>query len=451
MREQWRSKLGFIWAAVGSAVGLGSIWRFPYIVGENGGATFILLYLICLLIIGLPVLLAEFTIGRKTHLSPKGAFQKLGNWGAIGKATIFTGFLVSTFYGVIAGWTFGYLVEALKGGLTQFQTSAQAADLFQQLSTSTFWSVGYQALFMVVGGAVLYKGVQRGIEKGNKIMIPLLVIILLLLVIKGLSLPGGQKGLSFLFQPDWSMVTPTAFIMALGQAFFSLSLGQGTMVTYGSYLSQKENLPGTSLPIAFFSVLISLLAGIAIFTIVFAVGVPPTSGESLMFQTLPLIFSKMTGGYLLCLAFFVLLFLAALTSQISALEPAIAYLIDQKKWSRKKAVIAVTISSFLVGVPSALSFGVLSGVQIFNMKIFSAVLGLCVNILIPLGGLAAVILVGWKWGIKKAVDHMETGSHRLFHKYPLLRIYFMVGIKYVAPIAILFILFDSLRLIDQWF
>ncbi len=444
MREQWRSKLGFIWAAVGSAVGLGSIWRFPYIVGENGGATFIFLYFICLLAIGLPVLLAEFTIGRKTQLSPKGAFQKLGKWGALGGATIFTGFLVSTFYGVIAGWTFGYLIEALLGGLTQFGSAEEATFLFQKLSHSAFWSVGYQALFMAVAGAVLYKGVQGGIEKGNKVMIPLLVIILILLAIKGLSLPGGMKGVRFLFQPDWSMITPTAIIMALGQAFFSLSLGQGTMVTYGSYLSQKENLPGTSFPIAFFGVLISLLAGVAIFTIVFAVGVPPTSGESLMFQTLPLIFSDMTGGYLLCVAFFVLLFLAALTSQISALEPPIAYLIDQKKWSRKKAVITVAISSFLVGVPSALSFGVLNHIQIFDMKIFSFVLGLCVNILIPLGGLAAVLLVGWRWGIKKAVAHMETGSGGLFRRYPFLRIYFEIGIKYVAPLAILFILVDAL-------
>lgn len=446
MREQWRTKLGFIWAAVGSAVGLGSIWRFPYIVGDNGGATFILLYLACLLIIGLPVLLSEFTIGRTTQSSPKGAFQKLANWGTVGKATIFTGFLVSTFYGVIAGWTFGYLIEALRGGLTQFQTGAEASQLFLQLSTSSSWSVGYQALFMLISGGVLYLGVQRGIEKGNKIMIPLLVIILILLGIKGLSLPGATKGLVFLFKPDWSGITPTAIILALGQAFFSLSLGQGTMVTYGSYLSQKENLPGTSFPIALFGIIISLLAGIAIFTIVFAMGVPPSSGESLMFQTLPLIFSKMMGGYLLCLAFFVLLFLAALTSQISALEPSISYLIDEKKWSRKKAVIIVSISSFIVGVPSALSFGILGNVQVFGMKIFSAVLGLCINILIPIGGLAAVILVGWKWGIKKAVDHMETGSHGLFKRFPFMRIYFILGIKYVAPIAIFFILLDALGL-----
>jgi len=315
MREQWRSKLGFIWSAVGSAVGLGSIWRFPYIVGENGGATFIFLYLICLALIGIPVLISELTIGRKTQLSPKGAFQKLGKWGALGKMTIFTGFLVSTFYGVISGWTFGYLVEAIKGGLTNFSSGEEASQLFSNLTASPFWAVGYLALFMFVGGYVLYSGVQKGIEKGNKIMVPLLVIVLIILAVKGLTLPGGTKGIRFLFSPDWSMVTGSAILMALGQAFFSLSLGQGTMVTYGSYLSKKENITETCLPIGFFGVIISLLAGIAIFTIVFAVGVSPSSGESLMFQTLPLIFSKMTGGYFLCLLFFILLFLAAMTSQ----------------------------------------------------------------------------------------------------------------------------------------
>ena len=275
-------------------------------------------------------------------------------------------------------------------------------------------------------------------------MMPLLVVVLLVLAVKGLTLPGGGKGVAFLFKPDWSMVTPTAIIMALGHAFFSLSLGQGTMVTYGSYLSEKENLPGTCFPIAFFGVLISLLAGIAIFTIVFAVGLPPTSGESLMFQTLPLIFSQMTGGYFLCLLFFVLLFLAALTSQISALEPSIAYFIDEKGWGRHKAVTIVAVSSFIVGVPSALSFGALSGVRIFDLTIFSAVLGLCVNILIPLGGLAAVLLVGWRWGMKKALTHMEAGSGGMFERYPILRGYFQIGIKYLAPLIILFIMLDAM-------
>ncbi|MDN3507259.1 MAG: sodium-dependent transporter [Simkaniaceae bacterium] len=446
MREQWRSKLGFIWSAVGSAVGLGSIWRFPYVVGENGGATFIFLYLICLVIIGIPVLISELTIGRKTQLSPKGAFQELGKWGPIGKGMVFTGFLVSTFYGVISGWTFGYLFQALKGGLTSLSSGSEASQLFADLTASPIWAVGYLALFMLVGGYVLYAGVQKGIEKGNKIMVPLLVVVLILLAIKGLTLPGGTKGIAFLFKPDWSMVSGAAILMALGQAFFSLSLGQGTMVTYGSYLSQKENLTETCFPISFFGVIISLLAGVAIFTIVFAVGVSPSSGESLMFQTLPLIFSQMKGGYFLCLLFFVLLFLAAMTSQISALEPAISYLIDEKKWKRKKAVIFVVVASFLVGVPSALSFGVLKDVNIFDQTIFSAVLNLCINILIPLGGLAAVLLVGWRWGIKKALHHMETGSHGLFKRFPFLRGYFRIGIKYVAPVIILIIMLDALGL-----
>ena len=444
MREQWKSKFGFIWASVGSAVGLGSIWRFPYVVGENGGATFILLYLLCLLAVGIPVLISEFTIGRTTQLSPKGAFQKLGNWGGVGAMTIVTGFLVSTFYSVIAGWTLGYLVEAVRGGLTHFHDPAEAQGLFASLSSSPWWAVGYQGLFMLAGGGVLYFGVQKGIEKGNKIMIPLLVIILVFLAIRGLSFPRAQEGISFLFKPDWSLVTPTAVMLALGQAFFSLSLGQGTMVTYGSYLNKKENLPATCVPIVFFGVLISLLAGVAIFTIVFGVGLPPSSGESLMFQTLPLIFSEMVGGYFLCLLFFLLLFLAALTSQISALEPPIAFLVDQKGWKRSSAVAVITASSFLVGIPSALSFGIWKGATIAGMKIFSAVLGLCINILIPLGGLGAVLLVGWRYGMKKSLQHREEGGLGTFRKYPLVKGYFTFGIKYLAPVIIVLIMLDAL-------
>lgn len=446
-REHWKSRLGFIWAAVGSAIGLGSIWRFPYVVGENGGATFVLLYLICLIAIGFPVLIAEIMIGRKTQLSPGGAFKILGRnrtWGKIGKVTMITGFLVSTFYAVIAGWTLGYLIEAIFGQITHFNTTSQALGHFTDVSTSAMWSVGYLLAFMCASGLVLYTGVRKGIEKGNKIMMPLLLIVLVGLVIKGLTMEGSYRGIQFIFQPDWSMLTPTAIIMALGQAFFSLSLGQGTMVTYGSYINEKENLPTTCFPIVLFGICISLLAGIAIFTFVFAVGMSPTSGESLMFQTLPLIFSKIAGGYFLSLLFFLLLFLAAVTSQISALEPTISFLQDSKKWKRHRAVITTCAASFLIGIPSALSFGVLKDFTLFGMTFFNLVLFLCVNILIPLGGLAAVILIGWRWGLKKAMDHLREGSGGLLDRRPIIRHYLCFGMKYLAPLIILFVMLDAL-------
>ncbi|MCK4934723.1 MAG: sodium-dependent transporter [Simkaniaceae bacterium] len=446
-REHWKSRFGFIWAAVGSAIGLGSIWRFPYVVGENGGATFVLLYLICLVAIGFPVLIAEILIGRKTQLSPGGAFKLLGRnnaWGKLGKLTMTTGFLVSSFYAVIAGWTMGYLIEALFGKITHFETIKQAFGHFSDVSTSAIWSLGYLLAFMIASGLVLYTGVRKGIEKGNKVMMPLLLIVLIGLVIKGLTMDGASRGIQFIFQPDWSLLTPTAILMALGQAFFSLSLGQGTMVTYGSYIKKDENLPFTCFPIVLFGICISLLAGIAIFTFVFSVGMAPTEGESLMFQTLPLIFSKISGGYFLSLLFFLLLFLAAVTSQISALEPMISYLQDAKKWKRHRAVTITCLCSFLLGIPSALSFGLLKNFTLFGMTFFNLILFLSLNILIPLGGLAAVILVGWRWGLKKAMDHLREGSGDLLDRQPMIRHYLCFGIKYLAPLIILFVMLDAL-------
>ncbi|CCB89188.1 uncharacterized sodium-dependent transporter yhdH [Simkania negevensis Z] len=400
-----------------------------------------------MIIVGFPVLISEIMIGRKAQLNPSGAFNKIGKnrtWKGMGTTTILTGFLVSSFYAVIAGWTLGYFFQALFGQLTQFSTTKAALDHFNQFSTSPFWGIGSLFAFVLLSMLVLYTGVRKGIEAGNKIMMPLLLIVLIVLVIKGLMMPGGAKGISFVFKPDWSHITPTAILMALGQAFFSLSLGQGTMVTYGSYIGKNENLPSTCVPITLFGICISLLAGIAIFTIVFSSGMEPTAGESLMFQTLPIIFSKLPGGYFLCLLFFVLLVLAALTSQISAMEPLISYLIDVKKWGRHQAVLATGIGVFIVGIPCALSFGPLAEITLFGKTFFGLLLFLCLNILIPLGGLAAVLLLGWRWGIKNAIAHLKEGAESLFKNYPFIEIYFRFSIKYLAPIVIILIMLDAL-------
>ena len=447
-REQWKSRLGFIWAAVGSAIGLGSIWRFPYVVGDNGGATFIFLYLICLVLVGFPVLISEIMIGRKTQTSPLGAFFLLGRnktWKKIGKMTIITGFLVSSFYGVISALTLGYFFEAIFGKLTHFSDISQTASHFMQVSSNAFWVIAFQFLFMVLCVLILFTGVRKGIEAGNKIMMPLLLLVLIALAIKGITMEGSERGITFLFKPNWSLITPTAIVMALGQAFFSLSLGQGTMITYGSYVPEKENLPSTCLPITIFGILVSLLSGLAIFTIVFAVGMKAASGESLMFQTLPIILSKIPGGYFLAVLFFLLLVLAALTSQISALEPMIAYLVDEKKWGRHKSVLVTVASSFVIGIPSALSLGVLKTMTVFGMPFFQFMIFLCLNILIPLGGLASVILVAWRWGIKNALKELKIGTGDLFTRYPILKTYFHVSIKYIAPIIIVLIFIDQLR------
>ncbi len=448
-REQWKSRIGFMWAAIGSAVGLGSIWRFPYIVGQNGGAAFVLLFCFFLVFISLPVLIAEILIGRKAQLSPCGAYRKLGKsegWASIGLLTIVTGFIVSSFYSVICGWTLGYLLDALGGSLTTFQTIGDATTYYNTQVTSPLWALGTHFGFMFFSLMILYVGVQSGIEAGNKVLMPMLFVILVVLVIKGLTMSGASEGLKFLFSPDWKSLTPSVIIMALGQAFFGLSIGQGTMVTYGSYLSKKESIPGLVVPISMAVVLVSLLAGVAIFTVVFSVGALPESGANLMFQTLPLVFSQITGGYFLAILFFLLIFLAGLTSQISALEPAISYLIDEKKWSRHKAVSWVGVASFCLGVPSALAFGAWKSFTLFGYNFFDAISYLAINILVPLGGLASVVLLGWRWGIKPALDHLNEGAGRIYRDFSSIRGYLKYSIKYFSPIIIILILLNLLGL-----
>ena len=445
-REQWKSRLGFIWAAVGSAIGLGSIWRFPYVVGENGGATFILLYLICLLLVGFPVLVSEILIGRKTNLNPSGSFKQIGGnkgWQGVGKMTIITGFLISSFYCVVAGWTLSYFLQSLLGQLTHFHSITETASHFQWCSTSMRWGLISVALFLLLATSILYTGVQKGIEMGNKVMMPLLLFLLLFLAIKGVMMPDGEKGIAFIFKPRWSEITPAAIVLALGQAFFSLSLGQGTMITYGSYLRKGDNILKTCLPIAFFGICIAMLAGVAIFTIVFSFKFAPTSGESLMFQTLPIIFSQIAGGYFFALLFFLLLVIAALTSQISAMEPLISYFVDAWKWRRRKATLLTGIGVFILSIPSVLSFGPLNSYTFFGKTFFHLLLFLCLNILVPLGGLGAIMLVGWRWSFKRAFSHLTQGGEQLFTHYPILKWYFHYTIRYIAPFIIIIVMLNA--------
>lgn len=395
--------------------------------------------------VGFPVLLSELLIGRSTQQSPAGAFYQIGKtkaWKFLGFITICTGFLVSSFYGVIAGATFGYLIESILGKLTHFSSATETLAFYNQSSSSSLWMVLSFTGFVLISIWILISGVKKGIEAGNKVMMPLLFFVLLFLVFVGISFPNSGDGVKFLLKPNFRDLTPTSIVIALGQAFFATSLGQGTMVTYGSYLKKSESLPSTCVPISVFSTIVSLLAGMAIFSIVFSVGVSPDSGTSLMFQTLPLIFSKMTGGYFMALLFFLLLFLAGITSQISALEPVIAFLMDEWKWKRHYAVIVSALFSYLLGIPCALSFGIMKNATIFGMNIFNFMEFLCVNILIPLGGFLAVILVGWRFGMNKAIPLIKEGTSNAFSRYPVISWYIKISIKYVAPILIVFILLD---------
>jgi NSS family neurotransmitter:Na+ symporter len=448
-RDTWGSRVGFIFAVAGSAVGLANIWRFPFLVGQNGGAAFIILYLVCLFMIGFPVFIAELLIGRTTKTSPGGAFHQLGKnrfWAGAGKLTIITGFIVSSFYSAVAGWILGYLIEAIKGNISNFSSTEHATQHYESLMTHPLWGLSFHFLFISLCIAVLYLGVRNGIEKGNKIMMPLLFGVLIMLVVSGLMMPNANIALTFLFSPDFSLITPSAVLMALGQSFFTLSIGQGTLVTYGSYLGKNDNLVTTSLPIVLMDTLVSILSAVAVFTIVFSAGMEPNSGPGLIFHTLPWAFSQLPGGYILAILFFLLVTLAALTSEISALEPSIAYFMDEHGWKRSKAVLVCGFFAFLLGVPSALSYSVLKDYTLFGLTFLDVMDYLASAILIPLGGFLAVLLVGWFWGTKPAISALKTGASNMFNRFPMIEKYFWFSFKYGAPILIMFVFFHALGL-----
>ncbi len=446
-RAVWGSKLGFVFAAAGSAVGLANIWRFPYLVGTEGGAAFVAVYLISLFLVGFPVFIAEVLIGRTAKLGPPGAFFQLTQsrlWGFMGKVTVLTGFLVSAFYSAIAAWILGYLVEAIKGNLSNVAVASEAALRHEALLSNPYWGVGFHALFLLVCFGVLTSGVKRGIERWNKVIMPLLYLVLLALIFRGITLPGGTEGLQFLFKIKWSEITPLMFLIALGQSFFTLSLGQGTMVTYGSYLEKEENLLSACIPVTFMDTFVSLFSAVAIFSIAFAAGIQPDEGPSLLFKTLPLAFSQVPGGYFVSVAFFLLVFFAALTSQISAMEPSIAYLIDRFHFRRKTASSLVFVAVLLAGIPAALSSSLLREARLFEMTPFELMAFLCSDILIPLGGLAAVLLVGWKWKIQLGLVELKRGVPKKWAESSLFDSYFSFSIKILSPLLILIVFLSAL-------
>lgn len=451
-REKWGSKLGFILAAAGSAIGLGNIWKFPYVAGQNGGAAFIIIYLLCVAMIGLPVVIAEILMGRTTQRNPVGAFKALTKskfWPLVGAMGVVAGFVILSFYAVVAGWSVGYVYEAAIGNFSLYTTPEDAGKHFVSLTSNVSWGIGMLALFMVLTMGFVYFGVQKGIERGSKIMMPLLFVLLVIVMIRGLTLEGSGEGLSFLFNPDWSKVTGGTVLEALGQAFFTLSLGMGAMLTYGSYMSEKDSIPSSSVEIVFLDTLIALIAGVAIFTAVFATGQEAAAGPGLIFQTLPIVFTKMPGGFVIAIIFFILLTIAALTSAISLLEVITAYFIDEKKWKRHNAVIVFGSLAFIIGIPSALSFNVLADSTLFGLNFFGLADYVSSNIMLPLGGLLIAIFVGYIWGIDKAFAKLRIGSEKLFDNAMWRVTVWKVLLKYFAPVLIFLVLLNSLGILQK--
>lgn len=487
-REHWGSRIGFVLAAAGSAVGLGNIWKFPFIAGMNGGAAFVLFYLVSILIIGLPVMLIEISIGRKTQLNPVGAFDKLAPGSPfflIGAMGVLAGFIILSYYSVIAGWTLEYVIKAATGTFQNFTEPAVAlkslnqhvagvmgvsqqavpwqslpdslsnwgtlhAQLqsggavpdtmlsiiagqeFEGFSSKPITPLVFHFIFMILCVLVVFRGIKGGIERWNRILMPTLFVIILLLVGRGITLEGSEKGIAFLFAPDFSKLNTEGMLTALGHAFFTLSLGMGAMMTYGSYLDKDENLLKSALMIIVLDTVVALLAGTAIFTAVFAMGFEPAAGPGLVFYVLPGIFALMPGGLFVAILFFLLLSIAAVTSGVSLLEVVTAYFIDQKGWSRHRATIVFAAIIFLLGVPSALSFGLLSDFHILGMTIFDLLDYFSFKYLLPLGGFFMLLFVAFRWGTQNLLDEIAVGGYKLKIPVALATIYLLVAAIFVA-------------------
>ena len=409
-REKWGSKIGFIFAASGSAVGIGNIWKYPHMAGQNGGAAFTVVYLLCILVIGLTIVVAEFAVGRNTQLSPVGAFETLSSktsWKWVGFLGVASAFVILSFYGVVGGWILKYITVAISGGFEALNSSPEKAkNLFNNFITDTWSPVLFQILFMILSVSVIIRGVKEGIENWSKIMMPIIIILLIVLALRGLTLPGGIEGLKFLFLPRFEDLTPSSIVLALGHSFFTLSLGMGTMITYGSYLQKKQNLLHSALWVIALDTAIAMFAGIAIFTTVFALGSDPAGGAGLIFFILPSIFPQLAYGSLWGFLFFLLLFMAALTSAISILEVVTAYFIDQKGWSRRRATVQFGFIITIVGIFCSLSLG--GGINITGIfgesfflgsTFFDVMDNLSSKYMLPVGGMLTAVFVVKKWGV----------------------------------------------------
>ncbi|OKH87887.1 sodium-dependent transporter [Thalassospira sp. TSL5-1] len=439
-REHWGSRLGFILAAAGSAVGLGNIWKFPYMAGSNGGGAFLLIYLALVFTIGLSVMLAEMVIGRMAEKNAIGAFKKLkgGAWPLVGLCGVGAAFTILSFYSVVAGWTIAYMVKAVTGALSSSDPAVLGA-AFDGFISSNISPLVYHAIFMALTVFVVLSGIGSGIERASKILMPALFVLLLVLIVRAVTLPGADAGLSFLLQPDFAKVTWNTVSDALSQAFFSLSLGMGAMITYGSYLSKKENIAGAAGWVVLLDTAVAVLAGLLILPAVFAFGFDPAAGPGLTFITLPAVFAQMPFGEVFAFLFFLLLAIAALTSSVSILEVVVAYFVDDRGISRKVASIIMGLIIFVLGIPSSLSMGIMKDTKFFGLTFFDLMDFVSSKLFLPIGGLFISLFVGWViWGAAKA----DVASHN--GTVPVWINLWGILVKFIAPAAIAFILIRGL-------
>lgn len=446
-RVTFGSKIGVILATVGCAVGLGNIWRFPYMVGANGGAAFLLIYIVCILLLGLPVMITEFFIGRHSRKNAAGAFKVMApgtHWSIIGYNGVLAAFLILGFYSVVSGWTLEYIYQAFTG-LLQGKTAADFTVSFETFSSSIVRPIVWTIIFIAITHFIIISGVEKGIERASKIMMPVLFFILVALCIRSVTLDGAGEGLAFLFKPDFDKITSSVVLSAMGQAFFSLSIGMGCLITYSSYFGKDTKLQTTALQVTILDTMVAVLAGIMIFPAVFSFGIAPTAGPELVFITLPNVFEQLPFGNVWSLVFFILLALAALTSTISLHEVATAYVHEEYHISRKKAAWFVSAGVLILGILSSLSFGILKEVTIFGLTFFDALDYLTAKIMLPLGGMLICIFVGTRVNkkiLKSELTNKDSIPFYFFNMYAFF-------IKYIAPAAIGLIFLNELGLIKK--
>lgn len=451
-RENFGSKIGAILAAAGSAVGLGNIWRFPIETGQNGGAAFIIIYVACVLLLGIPIMMSEFIIGRHTQANTAGAYRMLAPgtpWRWVGRLGVLSGFVILSYYSVVAGWTAEYTVLAVSNSFDG-KTTADFPEIFSQFVSNPWKSMIWMLAFMIVTHVIVVRGVKGGIEKFSKLMMPALFVIMVVLAICSVMLPGASEGLEFLLRPDFSKITGSTVLSAMGQAFFSLSLGLGCLCTYASYFTKETNIGKSALSVSLIDTFVAIMSGFIIFPAVFNAGYTLDSsdiGPSLLFITMPNVFGQAFGGmpilaYVVSVLFYFLLVLAALTSTISMHEVVTAYVSEEFNTNRRKAAMVVTLACSTVGVVCALSFGPFDGVKIFGMTIFDLFDYVSSNIFLPVGGMFIAIFTGWYLDKKLVRDEI---TNRGTLRAPYLPVIIFI-LKYIAPVAIACILLGQLGL-----
>ncbi|HUU01212.1 MAG TPA: sodium-dependent transporter [Myxococcota bacterium] len=447
-RAQWASRMGFVLAAAGSAIGLGNIWKFPYIAGMNGGGAFVLIYLAAIALVGFPIMVAELVIGRNTQGSPVVAFGKLAgaesNWKMVGWLGVLTGFIILSYYSVVAGWSLNYVLMSICDFMAD-KSPEQISSLFDKLYVAGDVNLFWHTLFMLLTIGIVFGGVQKGIERWSKILMPMLFCIMLILVVRSVFMPGFVRGVSFVFAPNFDKLTAGGVLEAVGHAFFTLSLGMGAMLTYGSYLGKKTDLVKASAMVCSLDTLIALMACLIIFPVVFSFGFEPNQGPGLVFKTIPVVFSQITGGELLAILFFLLLAFAALTSAISLLEVVTSHFIDSFGWSRKKATLIPGALIFIFGIPSALAgsegiFG--SWKSIVGKNFFDTVDYLASNWMLPMGGILIAVFIGWFAPLARIKEEFRTGS-----KFGSLFIAWLWAVRVIVPIAMIVVLLYKVRIL----